>query len=136
MKMFKKFFNLPAKEKQYLFEAALFIYLAKLMLIFLPFRVCLKTLKKGNYNFQPGINNLKSFKRAIRRANKLAFWENVCLVQSFAGRWMLQRRNISSTLLIGVKHDNSKKIIAHAWLKVQDFEIVPRGEEYTTIASH
>lgn len=127
---------MPAKEKQLFFEATIFLFVAKLMLIIFPFKVCLKTLSKEKSNMNPGISHLKPVKKAIRRANKLAFWKNVCLVQSFAASWMLQRRNIDSTLVIGVKHDSSKKIIAHAWLKVQDFEIVARGEDYTIITSH
>ena len=73
---------------------------------------------------------LKRIKTAVNRANKLAFWKNICLVQSVAARWMLQRRNIASQFSLGVAHDNNNKVIAHAWVKVLDFEITPKGLDY------
>ncbi len=73
---------------------------------------------------------LKRIKSALHRANKLAFWKNICLVQSVAARWMLQRRNIASQFSLGVAHDKNKKVIAHAWVKVLDFEITHKGNDY------
>lgn len=76
------------------------------------------------------IEHLKRIKTAVNRANKLAFWKNLCLVQSVAARWMLQRRNIASQFSLGVAHDENNKLIAHAWVKVLDFEITPKGLDY------
>jgi hypothetical protein len=134
MNFFIKFFDFSADEKLMFFEALFFIYLAKLMLIFLPFRICIKTLRKGEFENSSG--PAKEIKSAIDRANRLAFWKNVCLVQSFAARWMLDRRKMPSTFSIGVKHDPRKKISAHAWLTAGNFEIVPRGSDYITIVQY
>ncbi len=131
-----KFFDFSADEKLMFFEALVFLYLAKLMLIFLPFRICIKTLNKRKFEDTPGIRQARSVKSAIDRANRLAFWKNVCLVKSFAARWMLDRRKMPSTFSIGVKHDPLKKISAHAWLTSGNLEIVPRGDDYITIVQY
>jgi hypothetical protein len=130
MSLFYKFFKLPAKEKMLLFEAVTLLFLAKFILVILPFRICIRTGKSRESSAKYEINELKSVKKAIRLANKLAFWKNVCLVQSLAASWMLQRRQIKSTLMIGISHNASKDLVAHAWLMVQDFEVVPQGVEY------
>jgi hypothetical protein len=103
------------------------------MLLVLPFRICIRTIKKVNIDNDTDIRLIKSLKVAIERASRLAFWKNVCLGQSFAARWMLQRRGITSALIIGVRHDNKKELKAHAWLTVGEVEIVPRGDNYTII---
>ena len=117
-------------------EAISFLYLSKTMLLLLPFKICIRTVQSKRLNGNADNNTLKSIKSAIRRANKLALWKNVCLVQSFAASWMLQRRGIKSTFMIGVKHDSTKKLVAHAWLLTDNFEIVPKGDEYIPLSKY
>jgi hypothetical protein len=135
MSLYKKLYKLQLKEKKLFFEALLMLYLAKFILIILPFRVCLKTIQNKNSDRKPEMNELKLLKEAIRRANKLSVWNNVCLVQSFAASWMLRRRQINSKLSIGIRHNHQKKLTAHAWLTVDDYEIVPQNGDYVTIIS-
>lgn len=103
------------------------------MLTILPFRICIKTIKKSNFRKHTTQDQLQEIKTAIDQTDCLTFWKNVCLVKSFAARWMLQRRKIDSLLSIGVAHDTQKKLKAHAWLKAGDFEIVNEGGNYTNI---
>ena len=46
-------------------------------------------------------------------------WDAKCLAQAVAGKWMLQRRGLPSTLYLGVErvHDGEKWLEAHAWLR-------------------
>ena len=46
-------------------------------------------------------------------------WDAKCLAQAVAGKWMLQRRGMSSTLYLGVErvHSGDKWLEAHAWLR-------------------
>ena len=46
-------------------------------------------------------------------------WDAKCLAQAVAGKWMLQRRGLPSTLYLGVErvHDGDKWLEAHAWLR-------------------
>ena len=136
MKLLQKFFRLPVNEMLLFAEAISFLYLSKTMLLLLPFKICIRTVQSKRLNGNADNNTLKSIKSAIRRANKLALWKNVCLVQSFAASWMLQRRGIKSTFMIGVKHDSTKKLVAHAWLLTDNFEIVPKGDEYIPLSKY
>ena len=128
---FKSFFNLPFKDKLLLIEAVLFLFTAKVLLLILPFKYFTRPFS-GKMHSDNGldINYLSAIKLAIGRANRLAWWKNVCLVQSFAARWMLQRRKVKSTLSMGVKFDKHQKLIAHAWLNVADFEVVSKDGDY------
>ena len=133
IKRFRALISLPLSEKLLFFEAIFFLFLARLMLLVLPFRICISTIKRVKNDNDPDIALTSSIKDGIERAGRLAFWKNVCLGQSFAARWMLQKRGINSELMIGVRHDDQKKLKAHAWLTVSGFEIVPRGADYTIL---
>ena len=80
---------------------------------------------------RPSQEELLLVKRAVGRANRLAFWKNVCLVQSVAARWMLRRRKIHSEVFFGVKSgEESSPIMAHAWVVSHGMEVVNQGGEY------
>ena len=126
-----RFYKLSFSEKKLFLEAVFFLFLAKILLLIFPFKFCLRFLKNNNCikkTWNP--EYLQSIKTAINRANHFASWKNICLVQSFAARWMLQRRKISSQISIGVTHNANKELIAHAWLTVNDFEIINKESNY------
>lgn len=131
-----RFFCLSLKEKFLFIEAVFFLLTAKLMLLFLPFRICLRTITIQQYEAQPAVETLNSFKIAVIRANRLSCWKNICLVQAFAARWMLQRRKIGSSLLIGIKQDTKKIVSAHAWLMVGNHKIVSGANDYLPITKY
>ena len=125
--MLKKFIFLPNDEKILLLEAVFFLFFSKVFL-FLPFKLCIKSIRPAEELI--GIVDpliLMKIKIVIGRANKLAFWENVCLVKSFAARFMLQRRNIGSRMYLGLQYKNEKELVAHAWLIAGDILITPKG---------
>ena len=70
---------------------------------------------------------------AVQRAGWISPWKNRCLVSSLAGRWMLNRRRIASTLSLGVTKNPDEKTIAHAWLIASGCEIVEKRGEYTEL---
>lgn len=126
----RKFYTLSAKEKQLFGEAVMLGMAAKLMLLLFPLRVCISTMGKASIGTEADRETLLAIRMAIRRANRLAFWKNRCIVQSITARWMLRRRKISSVLTFGVMHDTHDQLIAHAWLKAGDVEIVERGGDF------
>lgn len=77
---------------------------------------------------QADIQLLKEVHIAVERANKIAFWSNVCLVKSFAARIMLQRRGIASSIYLGVTIKDGKELAAHAWLISDGVYVTPRGD--------
>lgn len=128
LKNFKMFLRCTADQKWVLTEAVLLLFAAKILLAFLPVKTVLKvSLASEGEVAVPDMNLLKDIKWALRNADRLAFWKNRCLVQSIAGRWMLQRRGIGSRIYFGVRHDSNRKITAHAWLKVGEIEVVEEG---------
>jgi hypothetical protein len=54
---------------------------------------------------------------AIQIMSKHTLWESKCLVKAIAALKMLERRQIESTLYLGTARDESRKMIAHAWLR-------------------
>lgn len=115
-------------------EALVFLYLARVMFLFLPFKRCLRLLKvpRGTDRSAPRPELLFHIRHAVRRANKFALWKNKCLVMSATARWMLNRRNIASTMYFGVKTDesNPKKLSAHAWITSNQTELVKKNGDY------
>ncbi len=131
MKQVIKFTKLSIQEKLLFLEALLFSYAAKVLLLVLPFKYCLKFVSNDNCKHtDPDVLELKKIKKAVYRANRMAFWDNKCLVMSLASRWMLQRRRIPSQISLGVAFDESNNLIAHAWLKTSEYEIVDKGGNY------
>lgn len=121
----------PVEEKSLFAEAVVALFFAKLILLLLPFKHCVKLLEYKKGESRTGsVEELAALKQALDRANRLAFWKNECLVKSFAARKLLMRRGIASRMAVGVAHDEAKKVIAHAWITAGDFELVKKELEY------
>ena len=127
MKFLHKFIQLPKDEKLLLVEAVFLLFFSKVFLL-LPFRYCIKRLHPaGEMGGTIDPVFLTKIHDAIARANRLAFWGNVCLVKSFTARLMLQRRNIGSVMYLGLQFKNGKKLVAHAWLISDKVYLTPKG---------
>jgi hypothetical protein len=73
-------------------------------------------------------------RRAIVAAARRLPWHSTCLMLALAGRTLLRRRGVASTLVIGVAR-NDGVFAAHAWLLAED-GVVCGGREaagYTRI---
>lgn len=136
MSKIHKLLKIPTSEKRLFCEALFWIYLSKLCLMMFSFKYCVKlTAPKKTLDSTETIIGLNQIKLALNRANKMSYWKNVCLVQSIAARWMLNRRKIFSEVKIGVIHNAQKEVIAHAWVVVGSFEVVKRGADYYELIS-
>jgi hypothetical protein len=127
----KTFIALPFNKKKFFFEAWLFQVVAGLLLKIIPFKHIpglFPNPKPGTRNPEPG--TIDDIKTAVQCTSLYSIWRNHCLVQSLAGRWMLRRNGITSQLSLGLRKDDDKKLQAHAWLKVGDYEIVSKKEDY------
>jgi hypothetical protein len=130
----KRYLQLSLTEKKLFLEALFFLYIAWLMTLFFPFKTCLKRVKRKGTIENVDPEKLKKISIALDRANYLNSWKNECLVSSFAGRWMLNSRNIYSVLYIGALNDKGE-FKAHAWLISCGREIVRKGEDYVILFS-
>jgi len=115
-------------------EAILFVFMAKFLLVVFPLKKVLRfsvTTKKRLVKSKDSV--LPDIRWALRNAGRLALWKNKCLVQSIAGRWMLQRRGINARILFVIKHDDNKHVKAHACLKSDDFWVTDTIEGFETL---
>jgi hypothetical protein len=121
--------SFPSGLKRYTFEALVFLLVAKLCIKVFPFKRLAPLLGEKNKTLvQKPISKKKLEKmRLVRQSIALTArnvpWKSLCLDQATAGKWMLNRRGIASTLHFGVlteKQNNtaSKTLKAHAWLWV------------------
>ena len=64
-------------------------------------------------------------------------WDSNCMARSIAGKRMLRKRGLTSTLYLGVSKSDSKTLIAHSWLRCGDRYItgVPENKIYTVVAT-
>jgi hypothetical protein len=134
----KKYGALSRQEKL-LFLEALFCQLWTGFIIkIVPFkyipRFYAERIPDLKFKIQDSINNeyevVGEVKKAIERAGIISPWKNRCLVESLAARCMLNKRKIASRISLGVAHDQGKKLVAHAWIRAGDTEIVAERGDY------
>jgi hypothetical protein len=62
-------------------------------------------------------------KRSIRRIKRFLPWKIKCFEEAITAKKVLERYEIKSTLYLGVDKNESKQLIAHAWLRNGDYNI-------------
>ena len=112
----------PCSEHLLFIEAALWLGIAKLLLLLIPFRWVAPFLGR-HMAVSPAMIDQDSrdckecISLAVQRATRYLPWECKCLVQAMAGKAMLKCRGIKSTLYLGVAKDNDQNLTSHAWLR-------------------
>ena len=151
----RKFKELPFREKLLLLEAFLLQLWVGLLLKIIPFRWILRlfsnpeteasamadsAVENGSQEEKPDPASpspdsfvLNQIKSATSRASKASPWKNKCLVSSLSARCMLRHRRIVSELSLGVARSENGRVIAHAWLKSGDCELVAQNGEFTSL---
>lgn len=133
----KNFFQSAPAERNLMIEATLWLALARLML-YIPFR------HLSRYLGQPKVETPHSatdhtipmqISHALQRVSRHVPWECKCLAQAMAGARMLKRRNIASTLYLGIAKKTHAELSAHAWLRSGDYYLTgaENREDYTVI---
>ncbi|MBF0497793.1 MAG: lasso peptide biosynthesis B2 protein [Deltaproteobacteria bacterium] len=138
----RKFAAWSRTEQLLLLEASLFLGLARLAIMVLPFRRIAPHL--GQYMAvspeeidQENSTELRGIAQAIDTAGRHLPWECKCLVQAMAAKVMLRRRRIPCTLYLGLAKDQSRNLQAHAWLRSGRLILTGRNgmETYTVVAT-
>jgi hypothetical protein len=71
----------------------------------------------------------------LERAARYTWWRSMCLEKALAGRWMLRRRGIPSTMYVGMAKRGGA-FIAHAWLVGEGRTVTgATAENYATLAA-
>lgn len=60
----------------------------------------------------------KKVSYAVNQVCSKTRWESKCLVRALTAQKLLAEKGIESTLYLGCKLDENKKMVAHAWIRV------------------
>ena len=112
------------------------------------YRICILFIPMPKLEKQMGIRgeespaeetgeNLKMAKLVgfhVNRVTQHTPWESKCLVRALTARAILKKKNINSTLYLGVMKEN-EKMVAHAWLRCGLLYVTGgNGKEYGMVA--
>lgn len=105
-----------------LIEALLGLGISQIIITALPFKRIAGGL--GEYMQESALTSnaaeiplIKSVSWAISIMSRHTIWESKCLAQAITAKYMLRRRNIKSTLYLGVAKNEKQEMLAHAWLR-------------------
>lgn len=125
MRRVKLFLSLNTRMKCLLFEAYMYLALARLIkaMSFSTIAPSLgEKMKETSTELNPEYKKtLMGISQAIHIMSRYTFWESECLVKGIAALKMLEKRDIESTLYLGMAKDEDGKLIAHAWLRSGPF---------------
>ena len=131
MRVFRKLGMLPGMsraQRRLLVEAALFLALARLAILVIPFRRIVPWLERSPDSPQRDAATIANVRQAVEIASRNVPWNAVCLPQAMACKAMLARRGQGSALHIGAAMGDVGGLTAHAWL-VAGGEIVVGEDE-------
>ena len=113
-----KFLRLPLGSKVLLLEAWMTLGLSRGMVLTLPFRWIAPRLQARlpDSAHVSGQAEARAVGWALRVASKYTPWTSNCLAQALAGKRMLHRRKLTSTIFLGVRKGEQDEFEAHAWL--------------------
>lgn len=109
------------RDKRLTFEVWFWAALFRLVLLFVP----VKYLKKhfGALGEEsPSDESIESYKQArkiayhVNRISEHTPWQSKCLVRALTAQKLLTKKQISSTLYLGVKKE-CEEMVAHAWIR-------------------
>ena len=144
------FYRLIRKIKTFLFKVSMEDKLLFLEAFFLTGIMRFKILKKpfnklkkemGTYNKESKEDAelveykvCKKIRWIVTTISKYTPWESLCLVQALTVQKMLKKRNISTTIYLGVNKSNNE-MNAHAWIRCGRMYITGgNGSGYATVA--
>ena len=123
-RLLRKVWRLRWRHRLLLLEAAMGLAAGRLALAVLPFRRLARRLGSVGHE-APAVEpesreQLREISWAIRIASRYAPWQTRCFAEALAGRIMLGRRRLPTTLYLGVDEEPDGELVAHAWLKCGD----------------
>jgi len=124
IKKYIRIIKAPLSKKKLALEVFCYLFLTRLALFFLPFRVIVKFLEHHfvSKHCSECDDQVIIIGRVIKSVSRYTPWESLCLVQALTGKIMLKNRGLISTVYLGLsKSDNTMK--AHAWLKYKDIVV-------------
>jgi len=142
IKRLKGFIALQSTQRNLFIEAYFWLFISRVLIIFFSFKSIAKLI--GNsMETSPEIlekDKLLSAQktgRVIKKACLYTPFRSLCFEQALTVKFMLNRRNISSTIYFGVAKDSPENLRAHAWTRAGNYYVTGnKGKElFTEIAS-
>jgi hypothetical protein len=144
----RRFAQVNNRRRMLLGEAVVWLLLARLALLFIPFpRLArhlgtfvpptdpraLQVMSKGSHEYA---RIAEEVGWAVTRAARHVPFKAVCLPQAMAARIMLKRRGVDSVLHFGAAKGQDKPLDAHAWLDAAGVEVTgyPVAKNFAEIA--
>jgi hypothetical protein len=100
-------------------ETCLFLGVARALVLIVPFGKLAPHLDKVNGERPEVVAEeeiIRRVARAIWLVSRHTPWRSNCMAQALAGKTLLARRGLSSTLYLGVAKEG-EQMAAHAWLR-------------------
>ena len=122
-----KFIKLPAPDRRLLVSAAVSLIRARFTVMFVPVRKILLPVAPQNEAESPATDAAR-ISWAVETAARSVPTAKNCLVRAIAGREMLARRGITSSIRLGVAKNSPNILSAHAWLECGGMIVTGEGE--------
>ncbi len=137
------YLHLPKSNRRLVWETLWELLSVELMVRVRPFKQYAHSLGKQGLELSPQtgdpqqVHAVKEIRWAVHAVTRRLPWKCRCLVQAIAGKRMLQRRGITSTLYLGVDHGGTKWLEAHAWLRYGEVMVTggPGHERFKIIST-
>lgn len=136
----KLLFQFSFQDKILFTEAFILTGINRYKILHVPFKKLKIGLGEHNKEStdQVSLEDYKVVRRvqnAVINTSKYTPWESLCLVQSMTAQKMLERRNISSTLYLGVNKGEKNEMFAHSWIRCGQIYVTGgNGSGYATVA--
>jgi hypothetical protein len=129
----RRYAGLPRAERRLFLEAVMWLGLFRVILLTVPFRRIAPSL--GTHMTETPSREdggerrqlAREIAQAVNRASRYVPWQAKCLVQAMAGKKMLKRRGVISTLYLGLAKGEDQGLQAHAWLRCDNSIILGGG---------
>jgi hypothetical protein len=127
MRKILSFLLLPYRKKKLFIKSSLFVGIIRLSLWIVPYRVLIKCLSKlsssKSFNQSDDWKLIKEISHSVRICAEYVPFAS-CLTQALAVQTLLRLKGQKSTLKFGVDKEESGKLIAHAWVEIDDKIII------------
>lgn len=140
-RVLRKWIKLSASKRRLYLGVFCLSGIVRVVILLLPFRWIAGRLGSRGMESAPAVDrtHLKYAQiigHVIAAASRYTPWESRCLVQAVTAKIMLRRYRISNTLYLGIKKDQAKILVAHAWLRVGPHFITGGdvSEKFTVLA--
>ena len=144
MSHLSRFLRLPARQRQLLIEASLYLGAARIRVALLPFHRLTPQLGSHHAAAPAPPMALTSEQTLLARdiawamgaaARQLPL-KTVCLHQAIAAKRMLRHHAIPATLYLGARKEEDQHFHAHAWVRSGDLTVIGgSADDYTVVAS-